>query len=29
MGTGVVEPTGERAKVEGVEDWMWEWRDWR
>ena len=29
MGSGVVEPSGERAKVEGVEDWMWEWRDWR
>ena len=29
MGSGVVEPSGERAKVEGVEDWMWEWREWR
>ena len=29
MGLGVVVPSGERAKVEGVEDWMWEWRDWR
>ena len=29
MGSGVVDPSGERAKVEGVEDWMWEWRDWR
>ena len=29
MGSGVVEPSGERAKVQGVEDWMWEWRDWR
>ena len=29
MGSGVVEPSGERAKVEGVEDWMWEWRQWR
>ena len=28
MGSGVVEPSGERAKVEGVEDRMWEWRDW-
>ena len=26
---GAVEPSGERAKVEGVEDWMWEWREWR
>ena len=24
--SGAVEPSGERAKVEGVEDWMWEWR---
>ena len=29
MGSGVVEPSGERARVEGVEDWMWEWREWR
>ena len=29
MGSGVVEPSRERAKVEGVEGWMWEWRDWR
>ena len=29
MGGGVVEPSGERAKGEGVEDWMWEWRGWR
>ena len=29
MGSGVMEPSGERAKVEGVEDWMWEWREWR
>ena len=29
MGSGVVEPSGEHAKVEGVEDWMWEWREWR
>ena len=29
MGSGVVEPSGERAKEEGVEDWRWEWRDWR
>ena len=29
MGTGVWEPSGERANVEGVEDLMWEWRDWR
>ena len=26
---GAVEPSGERAKVEGVEDPMWEWRKWR
>ena len=29
MGSGVVEPSGERDKEEGVEDWMWEWREWR
>ena len=29
MDSGVVEPSGERAKVEGVEDWMREWREWR
>ena len=28
-GGGVVEPSGGRAKGEGVEDWMWEWREWR
>ena len=28
-GSGVVELSGEHAKVEGVEDWMWEWREWR
>ena len=26
---GAVEPSGEHAEVEGVEDWMWEWREWR
>ena len=26
---GVLEPSGRRAKEEGVEDWMWEWREWR
>ena len=29
MDSGVVEPSGERAKVEGVEYCMWEWREWR
>ena len=29
VGGGVVEPSGQRAKGEGVEDWMWEWREWR
>ena len=29
VGGGVVQPSGERAKGEGVEDWMWEWREWR
>ena len=29
VGGGVVEPSGRRAKGEGVEDWMWEWREWR
>ena len=29
VGGGVVEPSGARAKGEGVEDWMWEWREWR
>ena len=29
MASGVVEPSGERAKVEGVEGWMWERREWR
>ena len=24
-----MEPSGRRAKGEGVEDWMWEWREWR
>ena len=28
-GGGVVEPSGRRAKGEGVEDWMWQWREWR
>ena len=28
-GGGVVEPSGRRAKEEGVEDGMWEWREWR
>ena len=28
-GGGVVEPSGRRAKGEGLEDWMWEWREWR
>ena len=28
-GGGVVEPSGRRAKGEGVVDWMWEWREWR
>ena len=28
-GSGVVEPSGRRAKGEGPEDWMWEWREWR
>ena len=28
-GGGVVEPSGRRVKGEGVEDWMWEWREWR
>ena len=28
-GGGVVEPSGGRAKGEGVEHWMWEWREWR
>ena len=28
-GSGVVEPSGRRTKGEGVEDWMWEWREWR
>ena len=28
-GSGVVEPSGRRAKGEGVENWMWEWREWR
>ena len=28
-GGGIVEPSGRRAKGEGVEDWMWEWREWR
>ena len=29
VGGGVVEPSGRRAKGDGVEDWMWEWREWR
>ena len=29
MVRGVVEPSGECCKVEGVEDWMWERREWR
>ena len=29
MGSGVLEPSRESAKEEGVEDWMWEWQDWR
>ena len=29
VGGGVVEPSGRRAKGEGVEHWMWEWREWR
>ena len=29
MDSGVGEPSGERAKVEGVEKWMSEWRKWR
>ena len=28
-GGEVVEPSGGRAKGEGVEEWMWEWREWR
>ena len=28
-GGGVVEPSERRAKGEGPEDWMWEWRKWR
>ena len=28
-GGRVVEPSARRAKEEGVEDWMWEWREWR
>ena len=28
-GGGVVEPSERRAKEEGLEDWMWEWQDWR
>ena len=28
-GGWVVEPSGRRAKEEGVEEWMWEWREWR
>ena len=27
VGEGVVEPSGGRAKGEGVEDWMLEWRE--
>ena len=28
-GGGVMEPSGRRAKEEGVEDWIREWREWR
>ena len=28
-GGGVVEPSERRGKGEGVEDWIWEWREWR
>ena len=28
-GGGVMEPSGGRAKGKGVEEWMWEWREWR
>ena len=27
-GDGAVESSGERAGVDVVEDWMWEWREW-
>ena len=27
-GGGAVEPSGRHAIEEGVEDWMWEWREW-
>ena len=26
---GAVAPCGGRTEVEGVEEWMWEWREWR
>ena len=26
---GAMATCGERAEIEGVEDWMWEWRGWR
>ena len=29
VGGGIVEPSGRRAKGEGVEDWMWDWQEWR
>ena len=29
MDSGVLEPSRERAKVEGVEDWIWKRREWR
>ena len=29
VGCRVVEPSWRRAKGDGVEDWMWEWREWR
>ena len=29
VGGRVVEPSGRRATGEGVEGWMWEWREWR
>ena len=28
-GGGIVEPSGRRAKGDGLEDWMWKWREWR
>ena len=29
MDHGDVAPCGGRTEVEGVEEWMWEWREWR